>query len=55
MDDGLLIPIRLSKEGYGTPQQIADMRADYVLGALHYSAFLSDYEETYSHINKSEK
>lgn len=56
MEDELLIPIRLAREGFGgTPQQIGDMRVDLVIGALHYSTFLSDYEETFTQINKETK
>lgn len=56
MEDELLIPIRLAKEGFGgTPQQIANMRVDYVIGALQYSVFLSEYEETYTQLNKDQK
>lgn len=56
MPDEMLIPIRLAKEGFGgTPQQIADMRVDLVMAALVYSTFLSDYEETFSQINRPEK
>lgn len=53
MDDELLIPVQLSKAGFGgTPEQIANMRTDYVLAALEYFRFQSDYQETYHELNK---
>jgi hypothetical protein len=52
MDEELLIPVRLSAEGYGTIQEIRDMRADLVIAALTYTNFLSDYEETLTEINR---
>ncbi len=56
MDEALLIPVRLAKEGFGgTPEAIANMRTDYVLAAVQYSSFLSDYEETFSVINQPPK
>lgn len=54
MPDELLIPVRLAKEGYGTPQQIADMRVDLVMAAVRYSKFLSDLQETTTQLNKPE-
>lgn len=56
MDEELLIPVRLSAEGFGgTPEQIASMRTDYVMAALEFSRFKSDYAETYQQINQSKK
>lgn len=52
MDPGLLIPVRLSKEGYGTPEQIENMRTDLVLAALAFSDFTADYISTASELNK---
>lgn len=53
MDQALLIPVRLAKEGYGgTPEQIANMRTDFVLAALAYSDFQASYEETVTQLNK---
>lgn len=52
MDPGLLAVLRLSKEGYGTPVEIRRMPVDVVLGALEYSRFMRDYEETYLALNQ---
>ncbi len=56
MGDELLVPVRLSLEGFGgTPEQIANMRTDYVLAALEFSRFQSDYQETFNELNKPKK
>lgn len=52
MDPARLITLRLAKEGFGTPEQIEQMRTDTVLDALQYSTFLADYESTYVELNK---
>jgi len=52
MDTGLLIALRLSKEGFGTLDQILAMPADLVLSAWEYVGFIGDYEETAMEINK---
>ena len=55
MDPARLIALRLAKEGFGTPEQIENMRTDIVLDALQYSTFLADYEATYVELNKEPK
>lgn len=55
MDQELLIPVRLSKEGFGTPEQVLATRADLVVAALTYSDFLADYEETTNEINRENR
>ncbi len=52
MDSGLLIALRLAKEGFGSPEDILEMRTDTVLAALEYCEFLVDYEITQSEISK---
>lgn len=52
MDTAMLVALRLSKEGFGTPEEILAMPTDIVLAALEYSGFASDYEETMMEINK---
>lgn len=52
MSPELLIPIRLSKEGYGTPDQIRQMPTDLVMATVRFSGFLADYEATYIELNK---
>lgn len=53
MDSELLISLRLAKEGFGTPEQILEMRSDIVLAALEYSGFAADYEETMIEMNRN--
>jgi hypothetical protein len=55
MESEMLIALRLSKDGFGTPQQILEMRSDIVLSALEYTAFLGDYEDTMIELNKDQK
>lgn len=52
MDPALLIAVRLSKEGYGMPQQILDSPTHHVLAMLNYSNFLADANETAQEMNK---
>lgn len=52
MDPALLTAVRLSKAGYGTPDQILHMPVDVVLAAMEYTAFLDDYETTFRELNK---
>ena len=55
MDSADLAALKLSKEGFGTPDQILNMDADLVLSALEYSNFLGDYETTAAELNKKTK
>ncbi len=56
MGDELLIPVRLSHEGFGgTPQQIADMPTAYVLAAVDFLRFKADYTSTVTALNKDTK
>ena len=56
MGDELLIPVRLSREGFGgTPEAIANMRVDFVLASLEFSRFQAEYEETFTQLNKDSK
>lgn len=52
MPPELIIPVRLSKEGFGTPQQISEMPTDLVMATVRFSDFLRDYESTYREMNK---
>ncbi len=51
----MLVAVRLAKEGYGTPEQILNMRADAVLAALEYVSFVGDYEQTAHVLNAPKK
>lgn len=55
MDSGLLMALRLSKEGFGTLEEILAMPADLVLAAWEYVGFLGDYEETAMEINRPQE
>ena len=52
MNPSLLVALRLSKEGFGTPTEILAMPVDVVLGALDFSKFSADYESAYIELNK---
>lgn len=52
MDTALLMAVRLSKEGYGSPQQILDSPVRHVLAMLNYSNVLADAQETAGEINR---
>jgi len=49
--------LRLAKIGYygGDPEKILKARCDYVIAALEYEKFLSDYEDIYHEINRGGK
>jgi hypothetical protein len=47
--------LRLSKAGYGTPEQVLAMRSDIVLMALDYEKFVSDYESEFIVMNREQK
>lgn len=44
--------LRLSKAGYGTPEQVLGMSTEVVLAAAEYESFLGRYEEAYIQLNK---
>lgn len=52
MDPALLIAARLSKEGFGTVDQILASRTRSVLAMLNYSTVLADAQETAGELNK---
>lgn len=47
-----LITLRLVKEGFGSFSEVEAMPSDAALEAFHYLGFLSDYQDTYSELNK---
>lgn len=47
-----MVALRLSKEGFGRPDEILKMRCDLVLTAFEYSAFLRNYENAVIEMNK---
>ena len=50
-----LIAMRVLKEGFGSWNEIMEMRADEVLDAFHFVCFQADYQETYQELNKETK
>ena len=49
-----MVALKLSKAGYGRPEEIMAMRADIVKLALEYEAFVRDYEAAFLELNRSE-
>ena len=47
-----MLALRLSKSGYGRPEQILAMPTDMVLLALEYEKFIRDYENAFYELNK---
>ena len=41
----------LAKEGFGTPEELLQMRADIVLDSLEYVRFTKDYERRFRELN----
>lgn len=54
MPEEMLIALRLSKEGFGRPDEILNMRTDVVIAAMEYSEFLATYQRTHYELNKNE-
>lgn len=52
----MVVALRLAREGYagGDPEKVLQMRADFVMAALQYEKFRSDYERKFISLN-SEK
>ena len=49
------MPFKLSKAGYGTPEEILKMNGELALLALQYENFLSDYEEEFMRLNNQKE
>ena len=47
--------MRLSKAGYGMPQEILAAPLDIVMGMIAYEQFLPEYEERFIELNKPEE
>lgn len=52
MPEEELIPLLLSKEGFGNPDEIENMRADLVMNAMEFVNFQADYRETAAEMNR---
>jgi hypothetical protein len=52
MPEDLFVAFRLSKEGFGRPDEILAMPTHIVLAALDYVAFESAYERAFVELNK---
>lgn len=55
MPSELLIALRLSKEGFGSPTEILEMPTDLVLAADEFSRFCAIYRETTEEMNRPAK
>lgn len=47
--------LRLSKDGFGNPQEILKMRTDVVIYMIEYANFHSDYQSAFIELNKESK
>jgi hypothetical protein len=47
-----MVALRLSKAGYGRPDEVLKMRTDLVMAAVHYEIFLKEYERAFWEMNK---
>lgn len=51
MNPALLIALRLSKAGFGSPVEILRMPVSIVLGAMDFDRAQSDYADVYRELN----
>lgn len=53
-DRALAVAIRLARSGYGggDPERILRMRVDYVMAAIQYETFRSEFERTFVEMNR---
>ena len=54
-DEATLIALRLSKAGYGRPDEILNMQSSLVMDAIEYEGFLHDYEEESIELNRRQE
>lgn len=47
----MLTAVKLSRSGYGSPEEILNMRSDTVMMMLQYEKFRSDFERAYYKMN----
>lgn len=52
MNTALLLAVRLSKEGFGSPASILASPTRHVLAMLNYSNAMADAQETAAELNK---
>jgi len=52
----MMIALRLAKAGYagGDPERVLKMRADMVISAIQYEAFINEYERAYIELNRED-
>lgn len=50
-----LIAMRVIQGGYGSWPEVMEMPTDSVMDAFHYLCFQSEYQETYTEINRTSK
>ena len=52
MPEEWLVALRLSKDGFGRPEEVLAMPVNLALAALDYSDFLASYSATHYELNK---
>jgi hypothetical protein len=52
MDEAVMVALRLSKAGYGRPDEVLDMNCDLVLAAIEYEKFIVDFQSESIEINR---
>lgn len=55
MSAGLFEAARLSKEGFGTIEQILNMAANLVIELIHFTRYRVEFEETFTILNRKDK
>ncbi len=53
-DDEIVIALKLSRAGYGRPDEILKMPTDIVLAALNYEQFVNEYEAEFIELNRED-
>ena len=54
MDEAVFVACRLSKEGFGTVNELLEMAADLVIDMIHFTKYRSEFEETYAALNRKD-
>ena len=50
-DDKILCAVRLAQAGYGSPEEILNMRVDVVIHMILYDKFYNEYQRAYQYLN----
>lgn len=54
-DEAIVIAVRLSRAGYGTPEQVLATDVETVMTELEYENFLNEYQAEFERLNAPEK